>query len=154
MQSALEPARFSAETTTEVFHLAVFDHCSVLLLPSLLTKLRKAAPNIHLRVRPKSNIRISMQLDAGEIDSAIGVVPTVPSRFSKEVLFEESYVCVMRKNHPRALEPLTKADYLTARHLAITHWHLLAKLNIEREIIATSNHYVLAPDLLREQISC
>jgi DNA-binding transcriptional LysR family regulator len=158
LQSALEPTKFSPATTTRVFNLAISDHASTLILPTLLALLQKEAPNIHLRVRPKSNVHLSMQLDSGEVDFAIGVIPDPPPRFNQETLFFESYVCVMRKDHPLKEKSFTKADFVAARHLAITHAgdttalldRLITKLGIEREIVATANQYVLAPELLRK----
>jgi DNA-binding transcriptional LysR family regulator len=120
-------------------------------------RLRSEAPGIELRVRPKLNPAIVLQLDAGEIDFAIGVMDEPPARIRHITLFHETYVCIMRRSHPLAAAALGYEDFIAADHLAITHEgeatqvldRLLEKRNVSRRIALTINQSLLAPDILR-----
>jgi DNA-binding transcriptional LysR family regulator len=152
----VEPAGFVPETAIRTFHLAVSDHCSTLILPALEERLRQAAPGIELRIRPKVEPFFADELDAGEIDFALGVIRDLPPRLQHVTLFNESYVCVMRAAHPLAAAPLHYGDFVSADHLTVTHVGdvtqvvdtLLRARGISRRVVLSINQSLLAPVVL------
>jgi DNA-binding transcriptional LysR family regulator len=134
----------------------VSDHCSALVLPALGERLRREAPGIKLRVRPRRHITVVSELDMGEIEFALGIALDLPSRIRKQILFSEPYVCVMRPNHPLAPQRLRYEDYMAAEHLAVTHMGeaiqaldvQLRKDGVKRRVAMTINQALLAPEIL------
>jgi DNA-binding transcriptional LysR family regulator len=157
LQSVLRPAEFEVEKTQHTFNLAVSDHCAILLLPTLLERLRERAPGIQVRIRPKSDALVVHQLASGEIDLAIGVIQAaLTPQLRHLTLFQETYVCVMRTLHPLADCALDFGRYMAAEHLVVTHAgeptqlldRELFKRGHERRIAMTINQSLLAPLVL------
>src|ERR1700679_549436 len=91
VRSALEPSLFDPSNSTWTYRLAISDHASIVMLPSLAEHLARVAPGVRLVLRPKVNAEVAGQLDANEIDFAIGVIPALQRRFNRASLFRDSY---------------------------------------------------------------
>jgi DNA-binding transcriptional LysR family regulator len=156
LQAIFEPANFIPEASKRTFRLAVSDHCSNLILPALGERVRREAPGIKLRVRPRRHITVISELDMGEIDFALGIAVDLPARIKQLILFSEPYICVMRRTHPLAARRLRYEDFIAAEHLAVTHMGeatqaldvLLRKESVKRRVAVTINQALLAPEVL------
>lgn len=156
LQSAFDPVEFDPETAARTFRIATSDHCAILILPELQARLRELYPGIQLRVRPKRDHMVVSQLDAGEIDFAIGIMDDLPSRVRRVMLFHDSYVCVMRPTHPLAGSTISLENFLATEHIAMTHAGeasqlfdgRLGKHRMERNIAMTINQSLLGPMIL------
>jgi DNA-binding transcriptional LysR family regulator len=143
----------SAATLT----LGLSEHPSHVLLPRLIAALGRQAPGVSLRLREFTarDDAIAM-LDAGEIDVAVGVPPTATGRILSRSLFEERFVCILRKDHPAALGPLTLDQFLTLSHLLVSpenerFGHVdaeLAKSGLKRKLGLTLPQMYMAPILV------
>jgi len=159
LQWVLEPNEFSPATAERTFTLAMPDHLAALIIPKLISFLRSKSPGIRVRVGPKSNAHFAMQLDTGKVDFVVGIVPDVPARFRRVLLYNESFQCVMRHQHPLAEQGhLTLNQYFAADHLAVTPFgdstshidHIFHKHGLKREIVASVNQYLMAPGILHQ----
>ena len=113
---------FDPTTSSATCTLGLSDHPTFVLLPKILEALRAQAPSTVLRVRSfvARDAAVSM-LDASEIDLAVGVPPTQHSgRILTAALFEERFVCVLRKGHPAARGPLTLSKFIGLSHLLVS----------------------------------
>jgi DNA-binding transcriptional LysR family regulator len=157
LEEVFEPSRFSPDTATRSFSIALSHNAASAVLPDLCRRVLSEAPGIQLRFRPKLNTAIVHQLDTGETDFVIGILPRLPKRISVLPLFEEEYVCVMRKDHPLAQRHrLTLADFARAEHLAVTYTgettghidRMLDKQRLVRRVPVSINQLLLAPEVL------
>jgi DNA-binding transcriptional LysR family regulator len=119
LHGALEPRAFVPPEARGTFSIAMTDQLTLVLLPALIRRLASEAPGIDLRVRPKADAVVFSELDASDVDLAMGVFGQVAKRFRHERLFVDDYVCVMRRGHPLARTGLTLDDYLGAKHLLV-----------------------------------
>ncbi|WP_407530761.1 LysR family transcriptional regulator [Methylobacterium oryzisoli] len=114
---------FEPSTSPYSLTLAVSEHPAYVLLPTLIERLRDVAPNIALHVVGVTarDDAVSI-LDAGEADLSIGVPPTVSvgARIITQSLFEERFVCVVRRDHPVAAQPLNMETFLALGHLLVS----------------------------------
>jgi DNA-binding transcriptional LysR family regulator len=155
-QNALEPSLFDPTNSTWTYRLAISDHASIVMLPQLAERLARVAPGVRLVLRPKVNAEVAEQLDANEIDFAIGVIPALQRRFSRVPLFRDSYDCLMRRNHPLALRPLKLADFQKTQFLAVRPRHegpsevdrILASRGVKRTIAITVDQFLAAAPIL------
>src|SRR5437764_1844585 len=107
MQLALEPETFVPTEVSRQFVIAVNNYAAVVLASPLLTAVMAAAPGIHLDLRPTGLRDVPALLDRGELDLAIGTLDALGERFSAVTLLEDSFVVVMRRDHPAARHKLT-----------------------------------------------
>lgn len=158
IKDALEQPRFSPVDPNWEFKLALSDHTMVMLLPSLLKVLACAAPQVRLRVQPKFNEDVVRLLDDAEIDLAVGVIPDLPKRMGQQLLFEDHYVCVMRRDHPLAGRPMSAAEFMTVDHVverpsqrvASVLDQRLKQLGATRRIVSNVSQILVIPHVLRQ----
>ncbi|MDP0926612.1 LysR family transcriptional regulator [Paracoccus onubensis] len=156
IENILVPQDFQPQDTPWVFTLAVSENASVVLLPALMAHLAKVAPNIRVLAESHSNEQLVDLLDRNAVDFAIGVIPNLPRRFSRTSLFHDRYVCIMRRDHQLARQPLTRQLFVQAEHLAVKPGPgdssradvLLAEHGIQRNIFATVHQFVAAPAIV------
>lgn len=157
VEQALEPAGFDPATASHTFRLAMADYAASLILPPLAHRLEREAPGVDIRTRYSDNVNAAGLLDRNEIDFAIGYHTDWPDRFDGQVLFTETYVCVMRKGHPLARETITLEEFAGARHLLISVTgepvgfvdRLLARRGLKRRIAMTANQFLVAPLIIQ-----
>lgn len=159
IQRALEFTQgFDPRSSAATFTVGLSEHPTYVLLPRLIEVLRDSAPAITLRIRSFTarDDAVGM-LDAGEVDLAIGVPPTSPSgRILTRALFEERFVCIVRKGHPAAQAPLDLNTFLGLSHLLVSPENerfgyvdaALAKQGLKRRLALTLPQMYAAPVLI------
>lgn len=99
LQHAVAPTEFDPSEAERVFNLAASSYTGEVLLPHLVARLRAEAPKVQLHVRGLE-AGVPEALEAGRVDMAIGVFGRVSEVFTREALFQESLVWVVRADHP------------------------------------------------------
>lgn len=148
---------FEPAASTLTFTLGLSDHPAFVLLPQLMQQLTASAPGITLQVRNFSarDDAVDM-LDSGEADVTIGVPSASAGRILTQPLFEERFVCILRKDHPLAKAPLDLETFLSLGHLLVSpendrfgHVDMaLAKQGLKRRLALTLPHMYAAPLLV------
>jgi DNA-binding transcriptional LysR family regulator len=158
IQQALEPAHFTPTESGSDFRLTLSDHATVVILPRLLPLLQRAAPQVRLRILPKRNSAIEDQLDSGDVDFAVGIIPRLPRRFERQDLYEDRYVCLMHRSHPLAGRPMTRAEFMAADHLALRPLdsmsvidHVLKRHKVSRKVVLNVTQYLAVPHTIRNR---
>jgi DNA-binding transcriptional LysR family regulator len=163
IHQALEPAHFAPAHEPAVFRLALSDHATVTVLPRLLSLLELQAPQIRLRILPKRNLALEEQLDSGEVDFAVGIIPKLPRRFARHELYSDEYVCIMHRRHPLAGRPISLTQFQTSEQLALRPLEFpsvidqsLKRLKISRNVVLNVTQYLAVPNALqrRNLIAC
>ncbi|HYQ04871.1 MAG TPA: LysR family transcriptional regulator [Polyangiaceae bacterium] len=111
-----EPA-FDPKRARRLFSLGMADYVQALVLPPLLRSLQQAAPAIDLNVLTFPNL--SELLQSGNLDLAISVAGAIAPGLSSQVLFDDGFVCMVRKGHPLVQSKLTLERYLALRHVLV-----------------------------------
>lgn len=101
-QQAFDPARSS-----RIFRIAGSDHASRMILAPLSQLLVEAGSSVRLLWEPPGSWPLAERLHKGELDLAAVSRIKRPQDMETEVLYQDHYVYVMRKDHPRAGEPVT-----------------------------------------------
>lgn len=119
LQLALTPADFVPEQTARRFTVICGEYVGAIFVPSLVARLREAAPQAEIRIRP-SNMGVAEPLLAGRADLAIGSFRRIPEWFAAERLFEETRVWVLSDRHPAAWQELTLERLAELPHILIS----------------------------------
>src|SRR5438034_7347635 len=105
-----QPAELDPKTERRTFTIAALDYIELLLLPPLLARLAKDAPNVNLVVRIHRDDSAE-QLERDTLDLCLGVVEEHRPDIRRQRLFEERFVCIVRKDHPKVRRALTLDHY-------------------------------------------
>lgn len=140
---------FDETTSQQQFTLAMTDVSHLVLLPKISQYLKQYAPNIRLNVRPITT-ETTYQMANGEIDLALGFLPHLENGFYQQKLFEQYYVVIASKNHPRLTDVnITTEQYLKESHIdidaGIGHYHIeneLLNLDLKRNILMRLPSYL------------
>ncbi len=149
---------FDPRSSGVTFNLGLSEHPTFVLLPRLVERLRQIAPAITLRVRSFTarDDAVTM-LDAGDVDLAIGVPPTTTTgRILTHSLFEERFVCIVRRGHALADAPVDLKTFLGFSHLLVSPENdrfglvdaALAKQGLKRRLALTLPQMYAAPMLI------
>lgn len=155
LEIALDPAEFDPSTTSRTFSIGTNDYSVSTLMPDMVGRLEIEAPSISIRLVPSAGQTFEM-LDSQEIDFGLSAFGHIPERFGSLILIEDSYVLMMRKDHPLAKGKLTLPKYAAARHMLMSprgeaHGFVdraLAEKGLTRQIAMTINSFAAAPALL------
>ncbi|MBB3311357.1 DNA-binding transcriptional LysR family regulator [Rhizobium sp. BK196] len=148
---------FDPATSSATFTIGLSDHPTFALLPQLAAHLAKAAPDATLQVRNFSARDDAIDLlDAGEVDVTVGVPATKTGRILTQPLFEERFVCIVRRDHPTAPRTLDLDAFLALPHLLVSpenerFGHVdtaLAKEGLQRRLALTLPNMYAAPLLI------
>lgn len=147
---------FNPETSTRTFRLGLSDLGEICLLPSLVHYLSKHAPFIKIEIEEIQSSKVEEWLMDGFLDVAVfnssyTVMPKIESRN----VFEERYMCIVHKQHPRIQHQLTLQQYLQEKHAAIksSTGHIeidqgLKELGLKRHIMLELPHFSVLQDVV------
>lgn len=146
---------FDPQTSDRSFVLACADYGSVVLLPKLMARLQQQAPRICVNVRP-AHEGSGAELVAGKLDLLLGALPPEAPEVVGRRLFEETFVCLVRREHPLVGTSLTLQQYVALPHLLISPmgtgvtWvdPVLEQLGYKRNIAMRVPHYLVAPQVV------
>lgn len=164
LQETLIPNEFVPAEASSTFVLAMADATAAEVIPGLVETLETDAPGVSIRVLPLTTRDPRRLLDEESCDLAIGYFPSAladltaraqsgePVSFLHERLYDGEYVCVMRKDHPLAGDPLTLDRFCAARHLLVSFSgrpygfidKSLASLGRKRQVVLTVNQFFTA----------
>ena len=99
LQHAVAPTEFDPAAAERVFTIAASTYTGEVLLPHLIARVRAEAPQVQIHVRGL-DAGMAEALEAGRLDLAIGVFGRVAESFTRETLFQERLVWVVRADHP------------------------------------------------------
>ena len=89
-------------------------------LPTLVARLREAAPSIGI-VTAGPPLDVAQQMmKLGQIDLAVGLFSGLHVDFHQQLLFLETYVALVRKNHPTVGKCISEKQFFAAEHVIYT----------------------------------
>jgi DNA-binding transcriptional LysR family regulator len=151
------PQAFDPRTAERRIRIGTGDYGEIVLLPSVLRRLAKEAPRVDLRVVFQGDNAAEM-LRSGDADlllSPVFAAGVGPGMYTRK-LFDERFVCVVRRGHPLANKKLTLARYVAASHALISPRgkegsqtdDALARLGLSRRVVVTVPHFLVAPHIV------
>lgn len=110
--------RFEPAQAQRSFRIYMTDASHITLLPKLFTHVRALAPGIALEAATIGPQMVG-ELQSGEGDLALGLIPGLESGFYQQALFEQTWVCLTHARHPLVKKTFRLDDYRKARHVGI-----------------------------------
>jgi len=110
--------QFKPATATDNFRIVATDFAASVLFPALMKHLTEVAPQVSLEILPWDD-SIFRRLETNALDLALWV-NSAPKEFRTQVLFEDRFMCLVRKGHPVGRKPLTLDRYLAHPHAVVS----------------------------------
>jgi len=157
---------FSPAQAEGTIRLALSDYWHFALLPELLATLEVEAPKVQLVVSDVGEASVSQGLSAGAVDVAFYLAGQHRDQLHSEPLVEDTYVVVVRNEHPLAGARFRLETFAMCRHvivsppgpwvqkmsLALANAQLTlhsaienTRLQVAFEIVARTNHVAVVP---------
>lgn len=119
LRNTLDPhSRFDPATSQRHFRLISLDYFEMVLLPPLLTRIRRQAPEVIVEIVPPSD-DMGTTLSKAQADLAIDAFIQEDDRLQREVLMNEQLVVVARQGHPQLQGKCSKRQFLDAEHVVL-----------------------------------
>ncbi|MFO0713945.1 MAG: LysR family transcriptional regulator [Sandaracinus sp.] len=148
--SELDPAQLE-----RTFVFASVDFLEGDLLPRLSALLEREAPRVSITSRPLGP-DATEGLTSGRYDLAIGVPSTLPTDAMTTHLFDDDFVCVVRRGHPSVRRALDLATFCRLSHVLISPRgepgspvdDALAKKDLSRHVAIRTHTFFSAPHVV------
>ncbi|MDN7702409.1 LysR family transcriptional regulator [Burkholderia semiarida] len=132
---------FDPATAQRRFRICMTDASHVTLLPRLLAHVRAQAPGVRLEAA-RIDGNTERALESGEADLAIGYVPWLGGGIYQQKLYDQDWICLVNRHHPRIRGRVGVKQYRSEGHVAITAGtgaqlleQALRQARIERDVV-------------------
>jgi DNA-binding transcriptional LysR family regulator len=150
------PVAFDPERSERTFTVWMPDLGGFVVVPALAGHLAANAPHVDVVVRAGPIEDVERLLVEGGLDLAIGVFDGERPQLHWEKLYDETFVCVMRKSHPALRRPWTLDAFCALPHLLVAPRGTpgsivdtrLGELGKRRRVALTVPHFLVAPHVV------
>src|SRR5258707_10134283 len=151
---------FDPATAVRTFRFGLSDSMEVLIMPALLARMREVAPGIHLRLTDFDASRLLGELDADEIDLAIGYDMMLQGQFhhKRRLLFTETWLCMFSAEKTGIAPPISLDDFVRLPHVMTSLRpggsergivdDALEKLGLGRSVALITSRFLTVPSLV------
>ena len=152
---------FDPATAVRTFRFGLPDSMEVLIMPTLLARMREVAPGIHLRLYNFDPSRLLDDVDADEMDLAIGYDEAFQQgqfHHKRRKLFTETYLCMFNAEKTGIAPPISLDDYVRLPHVLTSLRRgrsvrgsvdeALDELGLRRSVALTTPRFLTVPFLV------
>lgn len=151
----IRPAAFDPARLERTFTIGVPDFFDAELMPRLVELLAREAPGVVIQTRPVGD-DVADALVSTRIDLMLGVRETVPPDARMTKLYDETFVCAVRRDHPRVRSRLSIERFVAERHVLIAPRGnpgsivdtALAARGLSRRVVARVHTFLSAPAII------
>lgn len=117
-QAVLPKTEFDPSASTRIFRIMASDYTEATLLPVLLKRLLKEAPNVRLDIMTPSDVSFH-DVERGKVDLVINRFDTLPQSFHQVHLWDDSFSCVVSASNP-IIKNWNLDAYLSGKHVWVS----------------------------------
>jgi DNA-binding transcriptional LysR family regulator len=145
----LQSHSFDPATSERTFTIITPDIGEINFLPKIVALFAAQAPMLNLRTLAMPRHAAAEALETGEAELAVGYYPDLhKAGFFQQRLFKNSFVCILRNDHPSVGDQITLKQYLDLPHAAVRpgREHLfeayLQKKGLKRRVMLETSHFM------------
>jgi len=150
-RSDFDPAR-----STRKFTLAMTDIGEIYFLPKLMESLSRLAPGVTISTVRNTAVNLSDEIEAGNVQLAIGLLPRLKSGYFQRRLFRQRYVCMFRQGHALDKQRISAEEFSAAQHVVVIaegtgHASVdesIQRRGVKRNVLLTVPHFVALGHIL------
>lgn len=148
---------FDPASAQHTFRIVASDAIHSVATARLAARLPQIAPDCRLALIGFDARNTVELMAAGEIDLMLAARPSMPATLRARPLYDEGFLCAMRRDHPAAAEPLDLDRFCALDHVLVSPtgggFHgtvddTLAALGRSRRVAISLNSFLLVPGVL------
>ena len=159
LETALHPTRrFDPAVSTKQFTVGVRDYLEPALLPRLMARLERTAPQIPINLVRAERRELERELSSGILDVAVDILLPLPDNIRRQRVITERLAVVVRKSHPKIGRRIDLDTYLAQRHILVSTRRQgpsaedfeLGRLGLQRKVWLRCQHHIAACHVVRK----
>ncbi|MCC8396858.1 LysR family transcriptional regulator [Paraburkholderia sp. MMS20-SJTR3] len=136
--------------------IACTDYLQAALVQPLVLQLRQQAPGVRIALRILDMSQLVAQMAHGEVDLALMTPGDAPTGLRSCHLFDERYVLIGRRGHPKLRRKLTASQFAQLEHVIVSLRgggfatpvdDALAALGLRRNVVLSAASFLFVPDI-------
>jgi len=150
-------AGFDPDTTRRTFKLSMTDMGELVILPTLIEKLRTLAPHCSIRTKQVSPESVEEALESGEVDLAIGSLSTVPPGLFQQELFRHNFVTIVSAQNTEIGDHISLDQFCRMQHIVVAqsgradlYDKVIEENGIHRNVYLVTPHFLVIPLILEK----
>ena len=149
-----EPAKARLTVT-----IACTDYLQAAVMKPLAIQLRTKAPGVRVALRNLDMGQLEAQMARGDVDLALMTPVAAPPSLRTRHLFDERYVLIGRRNHPRLRDAITVAEFAQLEHVIVSLRggdfetpvdNALAALGHKRQVVLSAASFLFVPEVVSQ----
>ncbi|WP_322102280.1 LysR family transcriptional regulator [Paraburkholderia sp. J41] len=149
--------RFDPARTPLTVAIACTDYLQAALVQPLVLQLRQHAPGVRIALRTLDMPRLGTHMAHGEVDLALMTPGDAPPGLRSRHLFDERYVLIGRRDHPKLRRKLTAAQFAQLEHVIVSLRGgdfttpvdgALTTLGLRRNVVLSATSFLFVPNMV------
>ncbi|CAM3992428.1 LysR family transcriptional regulator [Bordetella tumbae] len=150
---------FAPAQATLTTVIACTDYLQAALAQPLVLQLRKRAPGVRLALRSLDLPQLDAQMARGEVDLALMTPGVAAPSLRTRHLFDERYVLIGRRGHPKLRRSITVAEFAQLEHVIVSLRggdfvtpvdDTLAAQGYKRNVVLSTSSFLFLPEIVSQ----
>ena len=154
--AVLGQQEFDPATAERLLTIAPNGYVELVLVPTLVARLRAVAPGIMLRLIPYGNDLAETGAVSGTTALVLGRIIDPPDSLVVQHLFDEGFACVVRAGHPGVGNSFTREEFEGLKHVNVVPpgrmraglFQALARQQLKREVAISVTNFFAAAEMV------
>jgi DNA-binding transcriptional LysR family regulator len=139
--------------------IACTDYLQAAVVKPLVVALRTNAPGVRVALRNLDMQQLEAQMARGDVDLALMTPQVAPPGLRTRHLFDERYVLIGRRDHPRLRNRITVEEFAQMEHVIVSLVgsgfatpvdNALAALGHRRHVVLSASSFLFVPDIVSQ----
>lgn len=139
--------------------IACTDYLQAAVVKPLAMELRTRAPGVRVALRTLDMPQLEAQMARGDVDLALMTPQAAPPSLRSRHLFDERYVLIGRRNHPRLRDGITVEEFARLEHVIVSLRggdfvtpvdNALAALGHRRHVVLSAISFLIVPEIVSQ----
>ena len=139
--------------------IACTDYLQAAVVKPLVVELRTRAPGVRVAVRNLDTAQLEAQMARGDVDLALMTPAAAPPSLRTRPLFDERYVLIGRRNHPRLRDGISVEEFAQLEHVIVSLRggdfvtpvdNALAALGYKRHVVLSAVSFLFVPEIVSQ----
>jgi DNA-binding transcriptional LysR family regulator len=150
---------FNASKAKLTVTIACTDYLQAAIVRPLVLQLHNQAPGVRIALRNLDLPQLEMQMERGDVDLALMTPQAAPPGLRGRHLFDERYVLIGRRNHPRLRANIGIEEFARLEHVIVSIRggdfvtpvdRTLAALGHRRNVVLSASSFLFVPEIVRQ----